>query len=225
MKSVLVQPSTRKTLADGIYEQLRDLISSAKLRPGEKLIIDSLAKQFQVSITPVREALRQLEREGLVTETRYKGMIVSNASERELAELFAVRGVLEGYAVAEACRNLTAEDMDRIDVELAALQDAVRAGDLRRFRRLNTRFHKLILSYAPSQTLQRMIADLARNTDRYQLLDEDMDAEYMKASQAEHRALVDLLRRRRASDAERLSRRHALTFVEHLNLRREQERT
>jgi DNA-binding GntR family transcriptional regulator len=221
MKSV-VQPSARKTLADGIYDQLRDLISSAKLRPGEKLVIDTLAKQFQVSITPVREALRRLEREGLVTEAPYKGMVVSNFSQHELRELFTVRGVLEGYAVAEACRVLTVDDLARIQEQLDQLEDAARAGDLRRFRRLNTSFHQLILSHAPSRTLQRMIADLARNTDRYRLLDSDMDAEYMRAAQAEHRTLVDLLRRRRAADAERLSRRHALTFVEHLNLRKEQ---
>jgi DNA-binding GntR family transcriptional regulator len=222
MRSV-VQPSARTTLADGIYGQLRDLISAGKFRPGEKLVIDSLAKQFEVSITPVREALRRLEREGLVTEEPYKGMVVSNASHRELGELFAVRGVLEGYAIAEVCRVLTVEDLAVTEGELQTMELAVRSGDLRAFRRHNTRFHDSILRHAPSETLQRMIADLARNTNRYRLLDADLDAEYMRAAQAEHHKLVELLQQRRAKDAERLARRHALTFVEHLMHQKERD--
>lgn len=219
----VVQPPSRKTLADGIYGQLRDLISTAKLKPGEKLVIDTLAKQFEVSITPVREALRRLEREGLVTEEPYKGMIVSNASHQELQELFAVRGVLEGYAVAEACKVMTAADLADVDVVLEELEVAAKAGDLRAFRRLNTTFHDAILRHAPSETLHRMISDLARNTNRYRHMDADLDAEYMKAAQAEHRRLVELLKARRARDAERLARRHATTFVEHLTRRKERK--
>jgi DNA-binding GntR family transcriptional regulator len=149
-------------------------------------------------------------------------MVVSNASQRELEELFAVRGVLEGYAVAEACRVLTPADLELIRGILDAMERAADTGDLRGFRRLNTRFHDAILRHAPSQTLQRMIADLARNTNRYRLLDADMDADYMKAAQAEHHRLFELLEQRRGREAERLSRRHALTFVEHVAVQKGQ---
>lgn len=211
-----IHPLGRGTLTDAVYERLGDLISSGQLVPGEKLVIDRLARQFDVSITPVREALRRLQHEGLVTETPYRGVIVSKASHEQLRELFAVRGLLEGYAAAEACRVMSAAEFAVTDGLLAALERATAAADVREFRRLNREFHDSFVHRAPSRALQAAIADIARNTERYRLADTCLDSAYLAAAQAEHRQLYTLLRKGRGEELERLHRRHAMTFVDHL---------
>jgi DNA-binding GntR family transcriptional regulator len=211
-----IRPLGRGTLSDAVYERLGELICSGGFVPGEKLVIDKLAKQFDVSITPVREAMRRLQREGLVTETPYRGMTVTRATDEQLRELFAVRGLLEGYAAAEASQVMTAEDLAVTAGLLDALERATDDNDVREFRRRNTEFHNSFVHKAPSQALQDAIGAIARNTERYRHSDDVFDRAYLEASQAEHRELLTLLQQRRRDDLERLHRRHAMTFVDHL---------
>jgi DNA-binding GntR family transcriptional regulator len=211
-----IGPLDRPTLSDGVYERLGELICSGQLVPGEKLVIDRLAKQFDVSITPVREAMRRLQREGLVTEIPYRGMVVSKATHEQLRELFEVRGLLDGYAAAQASIVMTAEDFESTEKLLQDLEAAARAVDVSEFRRLNALFHSSFVKKARSRTLQEQIADITRNTERYRHSDDVFDRAYVEASQAEHRELFSLLQQRRCDDIERLHRRHAISFVDHL---------
>jgi DNA-binding GntR family transcriptional regulator len=211
-----VGPFTRATMVEHVYQRLRSAIWHGELAPGEKLVIDRLARSFEVSITPVREALRRLQLEGLVTDLPYKGVHVAEANAAELRELFTVRGVLEGFAIAQGLSNFTPELMDELQSMLDGLQVAADAQDVPAFKKLNVAFHDRILEVAATGKLRAMVFDLARNTERYRLLDIQLGPGYVQESQAQHRRLLELLRAGASSEIEELSRAHALMYADHL---------
>ena len=211
-----IQAVGRQTLTERVYGMLLEGICSRELPPGQKLVIDALAREMGVSITPVREALRRLQREGLVTEIPYSGMHVSQLAINEIRELFAIRGVLEGYALRLITDTLTDKDFDLIDGELEQLEKVTRTGDTAAFRHHNFHFHSTLLRGDIGQALREMIDQLTRNTERYRAAGAVLSQDYLDSAQAEHRELVSLLKERRAVEAETLARQHALTFANHL---------
>jgi DNA-binding GntR family transcriptional regulator len=212
-----LKPTQRQTLTGRVYEQVRDAICSGALPPGQKLVIDGLARDMGVSITPVREALGRLQREGLVTDAPYSGVRVSDLSLTELRELYTIRGALEGLAVRMAAERLTAEDLAAIRDELTALEAATARGDVSAFREHNVRFHDAILAGCRSAPLLEMIAQVTRNTERYRRTGNIVLGQpYLDAVEAEHQRLMTLLEQRRGEDAEALARNHALTFIAHM---------
>ena len=212
----MLRPVKRQTLTAHVYDELLAAITSGKLPPGHKLVIDAVARELNVSITPVREAIARLLREGLLSEVPFAGVYVSSPSEDELRELFAIRGVLEGYAVRLAVDRLGEDDLAKVARELAVLEELVARGDVAAFRERNTRFHGLILARADGRALPELLAQLGRNTNRYMADALGLDQAYLAASQAEHRRLFQLLKERRGEEAEMLARHHAITFVDHL---------
>jgi DNA-binding GntR family transcriptional regulator len=212
-----LKPTARQTLTGRVYEQLRDAICSGALAPGQKLVIDGLAREMGVSITPIREALSRLQREGLITDAPYSGVRVSDLSLTELRELYTIRGVLEGLAVRMAAERLTPGQLAAIREELSLLDAATANGDVSGFREHNLRFHDAILAGCGSQPLLEMIAQITRNTERYRRAGNIVLGQpYLDAAEAEHEQLMTLLEERRGDEAEALARRHALTFISHM---------
>ena len=107
LRALLDKQGTAGTTADAVYQALRHAILHGDLAPGERLRSDALANELRVSRTPVREALRKLEAEGLVAPSG-SGLIVRALSEQDLTELFYVREALEGMAARLAAENATA---------------------------------------------------------------------------------------------------------------------
>jgi DNA-binding GntR family transcriptional regulator len=207
----------RQTLVERVYNLLLQNICSGSLAPGQKLVIDNLAKQMNVSITPVREALRRLQHEGLITEVPYSGVHVSRLAIDEIFELFSIRGVLEGYALRRITEVLTAEHLDRVKVELAVLEEISESGDTSRFRKQNIRFHDTLLDANANGPLREMIEQLYRKTERYRAAGAVLTVGYIRAAQVQHREIVRLLEAGHAADVERLTREHALTFARYLS--------
>ena len=87
-----------KSIREKIYQKVRDRITYGFLNPGERLIEENLVKEFKVSRTPIRESLRQLENEGLITFERNKGFTVSKLSPKQVDEIYQLPWILEGYA-------------------------------------------------------------------------------------------------------------------------------
>lgn len=206
----------RATLTESVYELLRDDICAGTLPPGQKLVISTLAAEMDVSITPVREALRRLQREGLVAEVPYSGVYVSRLSVVELRELFAIRGVLEGYAISLITGTFSDHDLSDIDEQLERLEEATRRGDASAFRQANLAFHALLLRGDIGPSLREMIDQVFRNTERYRTAGIELDQAYLDHAQAEHRRLVAAVKKGDAAEAERIARQHALTFVNHI---------
>ena len=121
--SAIFSPPTQQSLADGVVAHLRDAILSGRLAPGERLQEEALARSMPVSRGPIREALKQLEREGLVIMRRNRGAYVARLSRTDLEEVYSLRLALERLAVQLAVRNADPAYLS----ELQALVDAMKA--------------------------------------------------------------------------------------------------
>ncbi len=175
-----------------VAEVLREAILRGILTAGQQLRQDEIARELGVSHIPVREALRQLEAEGLVRLRPYRGFEVSELSPEEVEELYEIRIPLECQALRLAMPHLTEEDLRRAEEILDAI-DA--EADPSAWSQLNTEFHAVL--YAPSrrQRLLNLIRTLRTNVDRYLRLYISV-MQRKQYSQREHRKILEAVRRR-----------------------------
>jgi DNA-binding GntR family transcriptional regulator len=119
-----------------------------------------LANQLGISKTPVRDALQELERDGLVVRLPFKGTYVTEVTERDLREIFQLRAVLEGLAARLATPLLTPQELDELDHNLSAAEAALARGDLALCSRLGKSVHDAIIEKANNERLIPMIRNL-----------------------------------------------------------------
>jgi DNA-binding GntR family transcriptional regulator len=187
------------------YAGLRDAIREGRLKPGARLTEIELAGWLGASRTPVREALGRLEAEGLVMRDRRRGTIVTDLDASMVAELYAMREVLEGAAAAFAAQHAS-------DAEIAALRALVSAdraggGDAQAFARRNRQFHEALYRAAHNRYLVKTLSALRESMA---LLGPTTLGVHGRSATAlgEHEALVRTLERRDAAKAEAAARAH-----------------
>jgi DNA-binding GntR family transcriptional regulator len=146
----------RGLLSDQIYELVKTMIKEGSLVPGEQLVESQLARRLQVSQAPVRDALKQLAHEGLVTHVRHQGNFVSSYSDEEVAQAKVARAELESIAGRLACGALDAEAHERLEDLISRMHDAADAGDLGVFRELDFAFHRGVIEASGNVYLPRM---------------------------------------------------------------------
>jgi DNA-binding GntR family transcriptional regulator len=160
-----------KSLRETIYEQIRDDITFGKLYPGQRLTEATLADALKASRSPVREALRQLESEGLITFERNKGIAVSRLSMKQVDEIFDIRMVLEGYAAyLTVARGLTDHDMQYLDKLNKALQQNAEKNDDQSWFQNNAKFHNFFRCHSGNHNLEQLISMLERRVYRYKYM-------------------------------------------------------
>jgi DNA-binding GntR family transcriptional regulator len=132
-----------------VVEALRNEIIAGQFEPGERLIEATLSQELGTSRGPVREALRQLENEGLVVSEPYKGAVVLGVSDEEVQEvLIPIRLVLERYSFAHALRVMTDADFAELGKQIWVMERAARSGDLLKVVEADLRFHDIVISSA-----------------------------------------------------------------------------
>ena len=157
----------RKTVVDLAVEQLREQILRGDYPEGSPLRQDALAAELGVSRIPVREALRQLEVEGLVTFSPHAGAVVSTLSLDEIVELFQLRALLESELIRKAVPNLTTDVLDRAYTILEAYDAAFESGDIAEWGALNWEFHSTLLAAANKPLTLNILSMLHNQSDRY----------------------------------------------------------
>jgi DNA-binding GntR family transcriptional regulator len=132
-----------------VVESLRDAIVAGELEDGQRLIEDKIARELKTSRGPVREALRQLEHEGFVVSTPYKGAVVLGVSDEEVQQvLIPVRLTLEKYSIPKAVEQMTDEDFAELGKEVWRLGEAARTDDLQQSVDADMRFHEILLEHS-----------------------------------------------------------------------------
>ncbi|MES2177333.1 MAG: GntR family transcriptional regulator [Gemmatimonadota bacterium] len=207
---VAVFPIKRETLTGMTADALRERILRGDYPEGEPLRQDAIADEFGVSRIPVREALRQLEAEGLVTFNPHRGAVVSTLSIQEIIELFEVRAELESDLIRRAIPNMTSQDDSRAREILAAYDAAIRNGEVMSWGELNWQFHAVL--YAPSNRLFTLgiVNKLHQQSDRYMRMLLALAHVEQRAKQ-EHRDIAVAARARDVKRASRLMREHILS--------------
>ncbi|HEX7000128.1 MAG TPA: GntR family transcriptional regulator [Trueperaceae bacterium] len=213
----------RQTLRDQVVDLIREAILTGVYEPGQRLSEPEVAKQLDVSLTPVREALGVLAASGLVVRNGRQGTHVRVLSVRDVHNLFAVREALECLAVRQAMENLSAEDFARLD---AILQRQAESNDLiatararatRRLVELNDGFHSLILSRSRNEWLEGVLSSIGDLLVFARLqLRETAPMERRVQSLEEHRRIVAALRAGDADAASAAMAEHLRHLEEHV---------
>lgn len=202
-----LRPVRRANLRDEVKSALRAAIVSGEMEPGVVYSAPQLSQTFGVSATPVREAMLDLVREGLVVSLPNKGFRVTEMSETDLDELAQLRVLLEPPTIRAVVPLVPAEDFGRLRGLAERIVDAAEAGDLVRYVAGDTDFHLALLGYAQNARLLTLVAEL-RSQTRLTGLRALLDRGRLVESALEHRVIMDLVEARDVAGAEDYLRRH-----------------
>ena len=204
-----IMPIHRQTVAGMTVEALRERILRGDYPEGEPLRQDALADELGVSRIPVREALRQLEAEGLVTFNPHRGAVVSSLSLEEIHELFELRADIESDLLRRAMPLMTREQLDRATEVLDEFQDALNAGEASRWGPLNWHFHSALYAPANRNFTMGVLQKLHHHSDRYFRMQVLLAHGGARANE-EHRAIAAAVKNQDVALACQLLRSHIL---------------
>jgi DNA-binding GntR family transcriptional regulator len=214
----------RTSLTSAVADRLREMIIRGEIQEGEQLRQDAIAADLQVSRIPVREALRQLEAEGLIKIIAHRGAVVSSLSSEEIEELFEMRAVLECHVLALSIPQLTESDFKEAEAILETYEKALwKEEDVGSWGRLNSQFHATLYSRANRPHFVSIIRQINNNGDRYTSLQLYLTRSFERAKK-EHRMLVELCRKRDVKAACELLEQHIQTAGRALKESLEQRR-
>lgn len=188
-----VDLTTGSTLTSRVYDILRERILTGELTPGKRLKQPELASAFGVSITPIREAIQQLESDGLVETVPYKGSVVKRLSAQEISDVLEVRLALESLAIRRAVDRLTKEDIEELERCVHDYEYALVAGDRERGQIADRAFHELLMRASGNSLLLEIARNLADRIQRVR------QADWSEATRTQslqgHRLILNALRR------------------------------
>lgn len=188
-------------LRDIVFKTLREAIITGDLQPGERLMEIKLANELGVSRTPVREAIRKLELEGLVIMTARKGAEVAPINEKDLREVLEIRSSLESLACELACKNVSDPDIRKLGLINDEINRAVEAEDIETITKKDVEFHETIYLITDNNRLIQMLHQLKEHIYRYRF-EYIKDMKNKKTIVEEHNRIIDAIA---AKDAKRAS--------------------
>ena len=194
-------------LRDVVFNNLRHAILVGELKPGERLMEIHLANKLGVSRTPIREAIRMLELEGLVIMTPRRGAEVAQITEKSMNDVLEVRQALDVLCVELACRRITAEELEDLKDACETFATSVETGDLRQIAEADVALHDIIIKATGNPRLIQLVNNLSLQMYRYRF-------EYIKDSTQhetlirEHRVIYESLVAGNAETAAQAARTH-----------------
>ena len=194
-------------LRDVVFNTLRQAILRGELKPGERLMEIQLANKLGVSRTPIREALRKLELEGLVNMVPRKGAEVADITEKSLRDVLEVRKALEELSVQLACEKITEEEIEELKRVAERFKDTLDDQDVTKIAEADVAFHDVIYTETDNQKLILLLNNLREQMYRYRV-------EYLKKEEAypqliaEHEELIDNISKRNKEEATRIMCEH-----------------
>ena len=159
-----------KPLREMVYEELKMQILKGSIIPGTRMMEVELAEEMGVSRTPIREAIRKLEKEGLVTIEPRRGAYASMISTEDMVEILEVRQDLEGLAAYFAADRMTEGQMSELRKESDSYNDAVKRGNMEEMIKHDTRFHHIIVESCRNKILVQMIEQLQELVLRFRYI-------------------------------------------------------
>ena len=194
-------------LRDVVFNTLRQAIITGEFAPGERLMEIALANRLGVSRTPVREAIRKLELEGLVVMIPRKGAEVAKITEKDLRDVLEVRSSLEELAAELAAERMNDEVKEKLEKALKEFEEAIESDDNAAIADSDVDFHDVIFEATGSARLIQIINNLREQMDRYRL-EYVKDTEYHTVLLNEHRELAKAMVEGRKEDARKIMKRH-----------------
>ncbi len=185
--------NNEKILAlNDVCEKIRGFIISGKYKPGEKLIEGELAQQLKISRTPIREAIRRLESEGLIKTEPLKGAYVAKLSVTEVKEIYYVRGILESNAIELAVNHIGEEEIKALGQYREMFKVCHRKKEYDKWLSANIEFHHFIAKQSGNSTMLRLLTELGSRVHRYQFIATTNDKNIERYTE-EHDNIIDAL--------------------------------
>ena len=194
-------------LRDVVFNTLREAILKGDLKPGERLMELQLAAQLGVSRTPIREAIRMLEQEGLAVTVPRKGAEVAKMTLKGMEDVLEIREALDILACQLACERITEEQLALLIEKKKAFEDSLKSGNVKAIAETDVSFHDVIYDATNNPKLVNMLNNLREQIYRYRV-------EYLKNAEnypkliAEHNAIYDSLEKRSKENATSAIREH-----------------
>ena len=198
----------RQSLTSAVADKLRDQIIRGEIAEGTQLRQDAIATQYQVSRIPVREALRQLDAEGLIAIVPNRGAVVPALSPDDIEELFAIRALLEPEILKRSIPQLTQEDFAEADTILRKYVSELRREDhVSGWGRLNWQFHSTLYARANQPRFMAIIRNVNNSGERYTRVQLYLTHGIKRANEENHQ-ILELCRKRDVDAACKLLREH-----------------
>lgn len=202
--------------ATRVFQGVEEQIATGQLKDGEKLDEASLAERFQVSRTPVREALLQLVGSGLATQIPKRGCFVKAPSFREMIEMFEVMSELEGMCARLAARRISDQQLVELKAANTGCEEAIQASDSDLYYHKNVEFHECIYTACGNSFLANETRSLRRRLQSFRRLQLRVRGR-MPQSLAEHFEIIEAIEKGDAEKADLISRQHVMIQGERFN--------
>lgn len=211
-----LRPRKRVTLAAGVVAELREAIIMGSIAPGVPLRLEELARLLGTSISPIREALRQLENLGLVEHVPYRGARVTSISAAEMVEVYEIRAALEVIAARRSAERFDKNDAVKVEQALEELDAAYGRADLPTIVKGNSAFHAALAETSGSRWLGRLLRPTLEVSERYgaAVLRTGRPGETRDIEVEGHRAILDACSRNDPDAAEMALREHLRAFAD-----------
>ena len=206
---------TEKSLRGQVFDKIRSDILNGKYKRGEELVESSIGKELGISRTPVREAIRQLELEGLVQLVPNKWAFVTGISEKDVRDIYLIRARLEGLAARMAAKNITPELLDAMEETVVLSEYHAKKEHYEQVCEMDSKFHKLLYKASGSRILEHTLTDFHQYVQRVRMAS-IMKKRRMEKSNDEHDAILTAIREHDEEKAELVATRHISNTVENL---------
>jgi DNA-binding GntR family transcriptional regulator len=195
------------SLRSRVFSQLQNDILNGLYQPGENLIETKLSEELGVSRTPIREAIRQLELEGLVQSIPNKGAIVKGISAKDIEDIYTIRMLIEGLAARWATEKISPEELKELKDAAELEEFYTRKSDLNHLLQLDSRFHDIIFKASKSKPLMHTLSTFHHYVQRARSISLNSPDRAQKALE-EHKAILKAIEERDADKAEKLTTEH-----------------
>ncbi len=215
--SIMQEVTDKFSLRGRVFHKLREDIINGKYAVGEELREVAIGEELGVSRTPVREAFRQLELEGLIQIIPNKGAYVVGISAQDVKDIYAIRSLLEGLCARWATEHITDEMMDEMEENVYLAEFHAKKGHMEQLTQLDNRFHDILYEACSSKILEKELKayhEYVLRVRRRALMDEKRAIH----SIAEHKSIMEAIKAKNADLAESLAHQHMVNASENMLL-------
>lgn len=207
--------SDQYSLRGRVFTKIREDILSGKYKEHEELKEVAIGEEMGVSRTPVREAFRQLELEGLIHIVPNRGAYVTGISAKDVHDIYMIRSRLEGLCARWACDNITQEQLDEMEENVYLSEFHAAKGHLDQIAELDNRFHKILYSACNSKMLEHLLLDYHQYVQRVRRKTLST-ASRSTESNREHRAIMEAVKQGDKDLAEKLAHQHMINAYDNM---------
>lgn len=204
-----------ESLRGKVFEKLRNDILRGKYKKGDELVECTIGKEMGVSRTPVREAIRQLELEGLVQLIPNKGAFVTGISSKDVMDMYLIRAKLEGLCAAMAAEHVTEEQLEKMEETILLSDFHAEKGNFEQVCQQDGEFHKLLYEASGSRILAHTLLDFHQYLQRVRMASV-RQRKRTQPSTREHKEILEAIRKKDASAADRAAYQHIVNTIENL---------